>query len=63
MTLTEQTGQTLVNIDAKDIQSAEYRLILESFDQNSSVKSTLRTDEITINFVLNLPRFESELQE
>ena len=51
VTLTEHSGQTIVNIDAKDLQVAEYKLILESFDQNSSVKSTLKTDEITIRII------------
>ena len=58
VTLTEQSDQTLVNIDATGVQPAEYSLILESFDQNSSVKSTLRTDEITIH-VIDLPHFTS----
>ena len=48
MTLIEQTGQTQVDIDAKGVEPGEYKLTLESFDQNSSVYSTLKTDEITI---------------
>ena len=37
VTLTEQTGQTLVDIDTTNVQSGEYSLVLESFDKNSSV--------------------------
>ena len=48
MTLTEETSQTLVSLNAKGVQPGEYNLILQSFDQNSSVKSTLKTDQITI---------------
>ena len=59
MTFTEQTGQTIVRFDAKDVQPAEYKLSLESFDQNSSVKSTLKTDEIII-YVVDI-HFSSEL--
>ena len=48
MTLTDESSQTLVSLNAEDLQPGEFNLILESFDQNSSVKSTLKTDQITI---------------
>ena len=44
------------------MQPTEFTLILESFDQNSSVKSTLKTDYITIIVSDDLPYFTTDLE-
>lgn len=48
VTLTEETGKTTVNFDTNGILTGEYSLVLESFDLNSTVRSSLKTDLITI---------------
>ena len=49
--LFESTDVTLVEIDIQEIITADYDLILESFDLNSTVQSTLKTDTIRISVI------------
>lgn len=48
VSLTRLSDEVLVEIDATGVPAGSYALTLESFDANSSVKSTLKTDVINI---------------
>lgn len=47
--LTRLSGHTRVELDAADVAVGSYELVLESYDANSSVRSTLKTDTITVH--------------
>ena len=44
-----QGNPTLVQLATMDFQPGKYELVFESIDDNSSVKSVLKTDKIVLN--------------
>ena len=51
----EQASPTLIKIVPVGVAPGDYTLILQSFDNNGSVKSTLKQDSITITVLLPEP--------
>ena len=45
-----QGNPTLVQLTTMDLQPGKYELVLESIDDNSSVKSVLKRDTIVLTF-------------
>ena len=61
VSFTENTGLTDILIDATGLQAGQkYTLSFESFDNNSNVKSALKTDVIEITIVEGI---EEEIEE
>ena len=60
MTLTEIGSSTDVEIDSNGVDPGVYTVQIESFDNNSNIKSTLKTDTIEITVAAGPPLFESE---
>ena len=56
----EKAVSTAVSIDSYGVAPGVYTIYIESFDANSNVKSTLKTDMIEVTLEL-LPQFASEL--
>lgn len=58
----EQGSPTKLILTAVGLEISSYTLVLESFDNNSSVKSVLRTDTLTIKIVAGASVKECECQ-
>ena len=54
-----QDNPTKVQLTPMDLYPGKYELVLESIDDNSSVKSVLKTDKI----VLNVIEIETETEQ
>ena len=52
MTISEAEDRSVIHIDAVGVQPGDYELKLESYDSESSVQATLKTDTITITVQL-----------
>ena len=64
VSLVPQTGQTEVVIDATDLRVGEqYELVLISYDQNSTVGSTLKTDTIQIMVLEQLALVQNQVSQ
>ena len=55
VSFTEKTGVTEVTIDSSGVAPGVYTLYIESFDANSNVQSTLKTDIIEVTVLKGLP--------
>ena len=49
VTISEESGQSLVQINSKDTSVGDYELRIESYDALSSIKPTLKTDIVLIS--------------
>ena len=49
VTISEESGESLVQIDSGDTSVGDYELRLESYDALSSIQSTLKTDIVLIS--------------
>ena len=63
ISFTEKTGVTDVIIYSSGEAPGVYTIHIESFDANSNVQSTLKTDIIEITVEVLLPQFASELSD
>ena len=52
VSISEEDGQSIVNIDSEGIPFGDYELKLESYDAKSSSRPTLKTDTILVTVML-----------
>lgn len=48
LTISEAASNSIVSIDAKLAETGDYQLVIESFDPESTIQPTLRTDSIKV---------------
>ena len=48
MTITRDNSESVVNIDTSGLAIGTHVLVIESYDNNSSVQSALKTDHVQI---------------
>ena len=65
VSITEETGQSILHITPDGIPAGDYELVIESYDSKSSAQLTLKTDTILVSVKLPLalpPRVISAIE-